>query len=667
MNVRPFRKLALLLAAAAGFVLASTAAMADPPNRVARLSYQSGSVSFSPGGDADWSQAEVNRPMFIGDRLWVDAGSRAELQLGGIALRVGEKASLAMLNIDDSIAQLQLTQGALDIRVWRMDPGQSLEIDTPNFAFVVLQPGSYRLDADAQDGSTAVTVRAGSATLYGDGRAFNVGPPDTLRFYDTKLADYGTYRSAPPDDLQKFAAARDARWEHSVSARYVAPEMIGFDDLDDNGTWRQVPDYGWAWTPARVADDWAPYREGHWAWVDPWGWTWVDEAPWGFAPFHYGRWAFVERHWCWVPGPMHVRPVYAPALVAFVGAGAGNVGWFPLGPREVYRPPYAVGRDYFSRVNMSNTSVNAAQVDNVFRSHKGPNAYMNQRVPGAVVAVPSQAFVNARPIAREAVRARAESTQPQAVVQAPVVKPVRQSVQGPQPAQHRPSDQAFNRQVVAQAQPPAAPSRTVRAPLLSAAPATPTMKMVKPVQPAAALPPPTQSANRAEREGRRDERGRPVPGAPAATPAPAAAPTPAPAAAPAPAPAAVPVRPRAPEAAPARAPVPARVPEAARTPEPQRTPEPARVREPSRVQDRAVERAPERAVDPARAPVQRPVPQAPVAPTVRPIEMAPPAQPQRQTQASPPPPQQQQQQQQREQREERKPPPPQREEDRRTQ
>ena len=113
--------------------------------------------------------------------------------------------------------------------------------------------------------------------------------------------------------------------------------------LDDNGDWRPESSYGNVWFP-HVSAGWAPYRDGHWAWVDPWGWTWVDDEPWGYAPFHYGRWMSVEGRWGWVPGPMEVAPVYAPALVVFVGGGGGfggNMGWFPLGPREVYVPSYA--------------------------------------------------------------------------------------------------------------------------------------------------------------------------------------------------------------------------------------------------------------------------------------------------------------------------------------
>ncbi len=93
------------------------------------------------------------------------------------------------------------------------------------------------------------------------------------------------------------------------------------------------------WVPNGTPAGWAPYHYGHWVWVDPWGWTWVDDAPWGFAPFHYGRWAYVGGYWGWVPGPIAARPVYAPALVAWVGGGAVEAEWLGsrFGPREVLR------------------------------------------------------------------------------------------------------------------------------------------------------------------------------------------------------------------------------------------------------------------------------------------------------------------------------------------
>ena len=273
----------------------SGAALADPPSRVARLASTSGAISFSPGGEDEWVKASVNRPMTSGDRVWADANSRAELQLGDTAIRLGASTSLTLLNLDDRATQLRLAQGRLNLRVRHLDRDESFEVDTPNLAFTLRRPGNYRIEVDPDGGATRVSVREGQAEVAADGNAFVMEPGQAALFQGTGLRDYDFLTPPSTDDVDRWASDRDRRWNDSPSARYVPRDLIGFQDLDDNGSWRTVDGYGPVWQPARVAADWAPYRDGHWAWVEPWGWTWVDAAPWGFAPSHYGRWARIDR------------------------------------------------------------------------------------------------------------------------------------------------------------------------------------------------------------------------------------------------------------------------------------------------------------------------------------------------------------------------------------
>src|SRR5438309_602880 len=197
-----------------------------------------------------------------------------------------------------------------------------------------------------------------------------------------------------------WCASRDRRWDGARSSRYVSRDVIGYEDLDDNGEWRTTPDYGPVWVPRTVATGWAPYRYGHWAWVEPWGWTWIDDAPWGFAPFHYGRWVYVGDGWAWVPGRVVTRPVYAPALVVFVGGrnwsvaigagGGGGVAWFPLAPEEPYYPAYHVSNTYVRNVNVTNVNVTNINVTNVNVTNIN---FRNRRAPDAVTVVSHDAFV----------------------------------------------------------------------------------------------------------------------------------------------------------------------------------------------------------------------------------------------------------------------------------
>src|SRR5882724_4420055 len=296
---------------------------ADPPTRVARLALIRGDVSFVPAGENDWVQAQLNRPLITGDKLWTDRNSRTELEIGSSTIRMDENTSFDFLNLDDKTAQVELTQGTLNLRVRRLYDEQTYEIDTPTLAFVVNRVGEYRVTVEPNGQATTVSVFHGGGDTYGEGNArFRVEEGQSVTFNDAQLQDYQSNALPPPDEFDNFSRERDTRWDHARSRQYVSEDVIGYQDLDDNGDWDDVPEYGHVWYPTTVAVGWSPYHYGHWGWVGAYGWSWVDDASWGFAPFHYGRWAFIGNRWGWCPGPIDVRPVYAPALVAFIGGGS---------------------------------------------------------------------------------------------------------------------------------------------------------------------------------------------------------------------------------------------------------------------------------------------------------------------------------------------------------
>ncbi|MBV9610241.1 MAG: hypothetical protein JO187_11845 [Acidobacteria bacterium] len=436
----------------------------DPPARVARLNYLTGSVSLQPAGESEWVAAIPNRPITTGDNLWTDSNSRAELHVGSTAIRMGPTTNLTLLDLDEQTSQLRLSQGSLIMQLRHLDDGDLVEVDTPNLAFTLQRTGEYRIDVGGDGETTTVTVWRGRGEVVGGGYSYLVAAGQQARFVGMEDLDHQIEQIAPYDDFDNWAFDRDRREQRLESSNYISEEMTGYEDLDDYGQWRYVADYGPVWTPTRIAAGWAPYRYGHWVWIEPWGWTWVEDEPWGFAPFHYGRWAFVESGWCWVPGPMVVRPVYAPALVAFVGgeggfrlAGGPGVAWFPLAPREVYIPPYRVSRTYVNNVNITNTRVNVTQVTNVYNVYTTNNAnvtrisYANQRAPNAVTAVSRETFVNAQPVSRNIARVDTQQiTTAQAVTHVAPVQPVKTSVLGAgEKARSTPPPAVVNRQVVA--------------------------------------------------------------------------------------------------------------------------------------------------------------------------------------------------------------------------
>ncbi len=460
---------ALLFTAAAG----PAWAQGDPPDRVARLNYISGQVSFRPASLEDWGVATINYPLTTGDHLWTERNATAELHVGASVIRLAPETAFSFLNVDNDVVQARLAEGTLDLRVREIFEGETYEIDTPNAAVSILRPGIYHIDVDPGGERTRVTVRDGEVEVD-CGRTFSISAGQTAELIGVEEVAYILTRAAAPDRWELWCRDRDRREDNRLALNYVSRDLVGYEDLDDYGTWSYVPEYGYAWEPTVVAVNWAPYRYGHWSWVRPWGWTWIDDARWGFAPFHYGRWTCYRNHWIWLPGHRQPRPVWAPALVAFVGNRNWNlsfaygvrpaIGWFPLGPGEFYCPTYRPSPRYLRNVNVANvnlTNINVTTI-NVARLR-----YANRDVPGAMTAVPRDMFVAAQSVQRTGTavpRALAEQTPVSG--HGATATPAAASVLGHIPAAAaRPPAAVMQRAVVARAEPPA--TATQAAPTVS--------------------------------------------------------------------------------------------------------------------------------------------------------------------------------------------------------
>ncbi len=473
MVYRPLSRLVTWLVPLLLMFAAAGQALADPPGRVARLSYVSGDVSMQPAGLNEWSVARINRPLVTGDSLYSDRASRLEMEIGAATMRLDERTAFRLLNLDDNTAQVELTSGTLNLTVRNVFDGQTYEVDTPTLALVIQTPGQYRIDISPKGDSTMVSVVDGNGDVYGrDNASFRVRQGESYRFYDSQLKDYEVLDLPRQDDFDRWCYERADRYERSPSRRYVSEDMIGYADLDDYGSWSSAPSYGSIWYPSRVDTGWTPYRDGHWSWIDPWGWTWVDNEPWGFAPSHYGRWAYVGSRWGWVPGPRQGRSIYAPALVAFVGGGGfsvsissgGPIGWFPLGPRDVYVPWYSGSRDYFNNINVRNTTIiNNTYITNVYNDYSRGRPvnnfdYAYQNDQRAYTAVSRDTFINARAVNSGRVQvSQAQLTQGRVVSRIDMAPTARSFAGGNAAPDSRRNIQAatFDREVIARTAPPA--------------------------------------------------------------------------------------------------------------------------------------------------------------------------------------------------------------------
>ena len=387
--------------AVALFLCGAAWAQPDPPGRVGRLAELRGTVWMYDQEQGEWVAAERNRPVTTGDRLSTDRDARAELRIGSATVRLDADTQVDVTALDDSHLGFELRNGSLAARLRSPEVAAQFTVSTADGRFQATRAGHYRIDLD-DDVSTA-TVWSGELRFDASDSALTVPNGQSAEFWKEGGVTHYTWAGATSDTFSEWVLADDRR-DEAAAPRYVSPEMTGHEDLDRYGRWETHPEYGALWIPVQVAPDWAPYRYGHWAWVRPWGWTWVDDAPWGFAPFHYGRWAWWNGRWGWAPGAYAARPVYAPALVGWVGGPSVNVsvrigsgpvvGWVPLAPREAYHPWYPVGREHWRQVN--------PRVPDRFYRPVAPSRasalYANRGVPGGVTVVPADMLKHRQPI-----------------------------------------------------------------------------------------------------------------------------------------------------------------------------------------------------------------------------------------------------------------------------
>ena len=438
---------ALLITLAATLAGALPAAADDdPPARVGRLAHFENSLIFRVDRSDAGAPATLNWPISSGAVLESGARGRVEVWIGSTAFRIDGDTQLEFPVVDDQRIDLNLNGGSLAVSILDGDQFDDLVVATPDGQVRFHAPGRYRLDVFG-DRST-LSVQAGQASFGTPARATPVGAGQKM----TRWSDGGE-QLAPDRDQDAFdrwVAARENATLAATTRRHVATAMTGYQDLDAWGDWQSVPDYGAVWYPRAVADDWAPYRYGRWAWIDPWGWTWIDQAPWGFAPFHYGRWAIIHGRWAWLPGRPVARPVYAPALVAWIGnpgwsvgfsfGSAPAVGWFPLGPREVYVPGHRHSPRYVRQININYVS-NVTVIDRAARpGHQA--TYVNRQSPRAVTVVPARLLSEGRAITSREMRREA----PRELDRVPLARSAPQADWVAPPARSgRPADEARRR------------------------------------------------------------------------------------------------------------------------------------------------------------------------------------------------------------------------------
>jgi len=399
---------------ALGFGASANAQEADPPGRVGRVAHVEGDVQFQNTHSGESAPAQVNWPVTGRNVILTGADGRAEVRVGSTAIRIDRDAEVEFARLDDAQVRVRLIAGRMALQVRNPEKLREVEVRTPHGLFVPERVGLFRIDTRGAGDSSGVAAFSGSGRLESGDRVTAVASGQHIEV--TGTPGHFEVRAGPlaRDGFDEWSIALDQAGESPYAARHVSPEMTGHEMLDRHGEWRTDAEHGALWVPhaAALPPDWAPYRWGRWAWIDPWGWTWVDAAPWGFAPSHYGRWVHNGSYWGWAPGPRMARPVYAPALVGWVGAPGMSVavasgpavGWFPLGPGEAFHPYYRYSPGYLNWVNRGvvvsppPAPVVGAPVVPPGSPVAGQARWRHATLPQAVTLVPSEVMSNQRAI-----------------------------------------------------------------------------------------------------------------------------------------------------------------------------------------------------------------------------------------------------------------------------
>lgn len=391
---------AFVATAAAALVICAAAAQAQAAETspgVARLSVVDGS-SVVIHDDGQSEPARLNAPLFEGDTLRTERGARAEISLTAHErLRLSGESRARLTSLESSHRVIDLDAGEYGISILKGRRGPAPEFRAPAVTWQPVHTGYYRAVIWRDGGALQLDARHGEAQFLTPSPVTTISQGDSWLAYGSPSAPVVHAVTATPlDDFDTFNTVRDESIVAALeAAQTYAAGVDGIDELADNGRWVDDPHYGEVWTPASVGPDWAPYQAGEWRWQPYYGWTWVSYDLWGWAPYHYGRWFYRPAvGWCWSPPrPAVVVPLWSPALVAFVNAGAlqlgfaagQNIGWVPLAPNEPLHPWWGPHTTIIQRTNITNIVVNRV------------NIYQNIRVRHAVGMMAPQAFARRIP------------------------------------------------------------------------------------------------------------------------------------------------------------------------------------------------------------------------------------------------------------------------------
>lgn len=318
-----------VLFAFVGFVAVGAVRAEDggPDSRVARLSLIEGSVRLANGGQTLGDQAVVNSPLVQGTQVTTGSDGRAEVQFDdGSVVRLAPQSSLTITSLTSDSTETTLNGGMGYFEL--QGRSSQFHVRFGNSVATTSGEASLRIKIDVLPGELA--VMSGEAHLEDpNGSETDVRAGESARANSESGGEFSISTGIDPDSWDAWNSDRAQALTSSESVTTPAsPEGAAnnpaWGDLNTNGTWYDVPEEGYVWSPYVAASGgWDPYGSGYWMLAPGVGYVWVSGEPWGFLPYRCGFWNYYDSFgWGWNPGPCRTWGVGG----RYWGGGGSNYG-----------------------------------------------------------------------------------------------------------------------------------------------------------------------------------------------------------------------------------------------------------------------------------------------------------------------------------------------------
>jgi hypothetical protein len=320
-------------------------AAAGSQARIARVSYVEGEVVLDSGHG--YESVTMNVPITEHNWLQTRSNGWAEIQFeDGSMIRLAPETAIAFNELGrassgGTTTTIDLDQGEAEFKIFKHD-GSDFQITIKNKTIALGHSGFFRVTSTNND-PMEIAVWKGDVSLHdpesGDDIAVNKN--ETFVLNPADVAEYALNKGTEADELDEWSKQRDDSLRAYAAANHYtqSPYQYGASDLNYYGQYTDDPEYGSVWQPNGVGADWDPFSNGYYAdsGIGP---TWVSSYPWGWMPYRYGRWVFINaRGWFWQPGgwnrlnngprfanaPPGFHPPIPPADLRVAGRTPGQV------------------------------------------------------------------------------------------------------------------------------------------------------------------------------------------------------------------------------------------------------------------------------------------------------------------------------------------------------